>query len=214
MSKAAVFESRLSKLERGERRLLRLTGGALLLVLAVLPMIGATMFEKLPQVITAQKFPVIDDSGNGSVAWVTGQVTAEEEAVLAVVQKFFDTMTARDVVGARETLIIEGQIASFREGPDRATVRTTPLKTYLEGLGSGTRLLEERMWDPTVIIHGRIAVVWTPYDFYNDGELSHCGIDIFSLLMTDEEWKIAGLTYTFEPMGCEKLGQPARRTVR
>ena len=32
--------------------------------------------------------------------------------------------------------------------------------------------------------------------------------------MTDEEWKIAGLTYTVEPMGCEKLGQPARRTVR
>ena len=122
MSKAAVFESRLSKLERGERRLLRLTGGALLLVLAVLPMIGATMFEKLPQVITAQKFPVIDDSGNGSVAWVTGQVTAEEEAVLAVVQNFFDTMTARDVVGARETLIIEGQIASFREGPDLSLI--------------------------------------------------------------------------------------------
>ncbi len=45
------------------------------------------------------------------------------------------------------------------------------------------------------MLHGRIAVVWTPYDFHNDGELSHCGIDALSLLMTDEGWKIAGVTY-------------------
>ncbi|MDA1306312.1 MAG: nuclear transport factor 2 family protein [Acidobacteria bacterium] len=140
-----------------------------------------------------------------------GQQDTEKKAVLAVVQRFFDTMSTRDTAGARETLIIEGQFASIRDGVDQPVARMTPLTTYLEGLKAGGRLQKERIWDSTVMTHGRIAMVWTAYDFYNDDELSHCGIDVFSLLKTAEGWKIAGVTYTVEPLGCEKLGQPKRR---
>lgn len=139
----------------------------------------------------------------------SAQATTDEEAVLAVVQKFFDTMSTRDVEGALETLIVEGQFVSISDA-EGATARTTPLATYVDRLGSGTSLQEERLWDPVVMVHGRIAVVWTPYDFHNDGDLSHCGVDAFSLLKTDQAWRIVGVTYTVEPMGCEQLGQPAR----
>jgi hypothetical protein len=60
----------------------------------------------------------------------------------------------------------------------------------------------ERMWDARVLIHGRIAVLWTPYDFHRDGKFSHCGVDAFSLVKTDDGWKIAGFIYTVEPEGC------------
>ena len=43
-----------------------------------------------------------------------------------------------------------------------------------------------------------IATVWTPYDFWIDGKFSHCGIDAFDLVKTDEGWKIAGGSYTLE----------------
>lgn len=44
-----------------------------------------------------------------------------------------------------------------------------------------------------------IAVVWTPYAFHVDRELSHCGVDAFSLVDGgDGEWKIAGVVYTVE----------------
>ena len=139
------------------------------------------------------------------------QEDTEKKAVLAVVQKFFDTMTTRDAAGARETLIIEGQFVSIRDGVDEPAARVTPLTTYIEGLSAPGRLQKERMWDSVVMTHGRIAMVWTPYDFHNDDQLSHCGIDVLSLLKTAEGWKIASVTYTVEPMGCEKLGQPKRR---
>ena len=47
-------------------------------------------------------------------------------------------------------------------------------------------------------VHGLIATVWAPYDFWIDGKLSHCGIDAFDLIKTEDGWKIAGGVYTVE----------------
>jgi hypothetical protein len=59
------------------------------------------------------------------------------------------------------------------------------------------------MWDPTVLIHEHLAVVWTPYDIYVDGEFLHCGVDAFTLLETEAGWRIATIAFTMEPTGCE-----------
>ncbi len=62
MSEATVVESRLSKLEQ-DNRWLKLTVGALVSVLAAVPLIGAVMPEQIPQVITARQFRVTDVTG-------------------------------------------------------------------------------------------------------------------------------------------------------
>ena len=160
--------------------------------------------------VIAVGLAVLGGAAWAGVAPAAGQEDVEKEAVLAVVQKFFDMMTAKDAAGAREILIIDGQFSSVADGANGPRVRTSPLATYIERLSSGTRLQEERMWDPVVMIHQRLAMVWTPYDFHVDGELTHCGIDAFSLIKTDAGWKIAAAAYTVEPMGCRALGQPSR----
>ena len=35
-----------------------------------------------------------------------------------------------------------------------------------------------------------LASVWTPYKFYLNGKLSHCGTNSFQLVKTSEGWKI------------------------
>ena len=62
MNEATVFESRLSKLEQDNQRL-RLTVGALLLVLAAVPLVGAMMPEQIPDLIQARAFRVIGENG-------------------------------------------------------------------------------------------------------------------------------------------------------
>jgi hypothetical protein len=62
MSEATLLESRLSKIEQDNRRL-KLTVGALLLVMAAVPLIGAVMPEQIPELITARRFEVIDENG-------------------------------------------------------------------------------------------------------------------------------------------------------
>lgn len=124
-------------------------------------------------------------------------------AVLATVQAFFDTMAEKDVNGARLVLAPEGRFQSVRDVDGTPTVRTSTVEQYLKGLPTAKTAQRERMWNPEIRIRGSIASVWTPYDFWTDGKFSHCGIDAFTLVKSDRVWKIAGITYTVEPRGCE-----------
>ena len=67
MSEATVLESRVNKLEQDNRRL-KLTVGALLLVMAGAACAGAMMPEQIPQVIEAREFRMIDANDTVLVA--------------------------------------------------------------------------------------------------------------------------------------------------
>jgi hypothetical protein len=126
----------------------------------------------------------------------------EKAAVIAAVQKFFDTMATRDVEGARSVLMADGRLYSVREQDGRSIARAMSVPDYLEGMARRQQEYRERMWDPDVRIHGPIAVLWTRYDFWVDGKFSHCGIDAFDLIKTPDGWKIATGVYTVERTGC------------
>ncbi len=51
----------------------------------------------------------------------------------------------------------------------------------------------ERLKDYVVNSDGNIAHVWTPYEFYANDKFSHCGAISFSLVYTDESWKILNI---------------------
>ena len=54
---------RLERVERDNQRL-KLALGALMLVLAAVPLIGAVTPEQIPEVITAREFRTVDENGN------------------------------------------------------------------------------------------------------------------------------------------------------
>ena len=123
---------------------------------------------------------------------------AEREAVLKVMQAFFDTMAAKDIEGARKILQPQGRFHAMRMRDGKPDVRAFSNEEYFADLKASKPAMRERMWNPEVRIHGLIATVWTPYDFWIDGKFSHCGIDAFDLIKTEEGWKIAGGSYTIE----------------
>ena len=127
----------------------------------------------------------------------------DREAVIARVQAFFDAMTERDLDAMRDLLTDDGILYGYRETPDGLRLARIPHRDYIDGLGSGRARLVERFWQPQVLLHDRMAVVWTPYDLYVDGAFSHCGIDSFSFLKTEAGWKIAGIVFSMETDGCE-----------
>jgi putative lumazine-binding protein len=122
----------------------------------------------------------------------------DRQAALKAVQAFFDTMAAKDVEGARRQLMPRGAFHAMRERDGKPVIRAFTTEEYLTDLAGMKPAVRERMWSPEVRIHGAIAAVWTPYDFWIDGKFSHCGIDAFDLIKTDEGWKIAGGAYTVE----------------
>lgn len=122
----------------------------------------------------------------------------EQDAVLKTVQRFFDSMASRDTVMAREALLVEGKSFSTTETSDGPRFSGFTHRDYLSGLSTGTDQWLENMWDPEVRVRGTIATVWAPYEFRINSELSHCGVDAFSLVKTQTGWRIASIVYTVE----------------
>lgn len=138
-----------------------------------------------------------------SVATAVAQpVSVEQGAVLKAVQTFFDTMTARDVEGARKILQPQGRFTAMRMRDGKPDPRPFANEEYLADLQAAKQVMRERIWNPDVRIAGLVATVTAPYDFWIDGKFSHCGTDAFQLIKTEEGWKIAGGVYTVEPK-CE-----------
>lgn len=122
----------------------------------------------------------------------------ERDAVLNVVQTFFDTMTAKDVEGARAILQPQGRFHAIRIRDGKPDVRAFSNEEYFADLTASKQQMRERIWEPDVRVSGLIAAVRAPYDFWLDGKFSHCGVDQFDLIKTEDGWKIAGGVYTLE----------------
>jgi hypothetical protein len=124
---------------------------------------------------------------------------ADRAAVLSVVQKFFNAMAAGDAEALRGTTVPTFQYHAVRNDAKGTAVSRRTLDEFVARFGSSKESVLERMWDPTVLIHDRLATVWTPYDFHRDGKFTHSGIDVFTLARTDTGWKILDLAFTVEP---------------
>jgi hypothetical protein len=125
----------------------------------------------------------------------------ESRAVLSTVERLFEAMAARDAAAARSVLLPGGSIVQVREGADAPSISAQ--SEFPDRIAAANAPLRERIWDAKVLVHGRIAQVWAPYDLHRGDTFSHCGVDAVTLVKTAEGWKIAGLTYTVEKTGCK-----------
>jgi acetyl esterase/lipase len=144
-------------------------------------------------------------------SWTFSQ--PEEKHVIAAVEQFFKALETRNADLARSILMPEGVVFSVREENGEKNIRATTHEQIIKSLASSTEKMLERMWNPKVLIHKEIAVVWTKYDFHREGKFSHCGVDAFNLIKTSDGWRISGIFYTVEKEGCEEnpLGPPKKK---
>ena len=124
---------------------------------------------------------------------------SQREVILATVDSFFAAMTRHDTVASRAVLFPGAMFYHLVPGRQ---VGATSDTAYYRSIASQRLGLQERIWNPTIWVHGPMAQVWTRYDFHVDGKFSHCGVDSFSLLQSGTSWKIVSITYTIEPTGC------------
>jgi len=124
----------------------------------------------------------------------------DRAAVLGVVQRAFDALDDGDEQVWGDLLLEDGIFSSVREANGARRTNTMTFEEHVARTAGSDddRVFLERMWEPTVLIDGDIAVVWTRYDFHIDGVFSHCGTDAVLLLRTDDGWRIASLGWTTE----------------
>ncbi|HKK92409.1 MAG TPA: nuclear transport factor 2 family protein [Longimicrobiales bacterium] len=132
-------------------------------------------------------------------ASTSGDARAE---VLRVVTTLFDGMREKDEAKLRS--VFHGDARLHTAG---AAAEGTPIESFIRSVVSGPAELDEVTFDEEVLVDGPLAVAWTPYNFFADGEFSHCGVNAFTLMRSDDGWKILQIVDTRVREGCD----PSRR---
>ena len=130
---------------------------------------------------------------------------SSEDSVKAVINKMFEGMKNSDPILMKEVFadsVIFQTIATTREG--KTIVKNERFSGFLEFVSKQKKgSLDEQIQFETIKIDGPLAVVWTPYKFYFNGQFSHCGVNSFHLVRLEGKWKIQYLIDTRRKEGCE-----------
>ena len=135
----------------------------------------------------------------------TARSQTAEDSVKMVINTLFSGMKNADATlfkGAFSDSAIMQTISRTREG--NTIVRNESLSEFAEFVGKLKKdSADERIRFETIKIDGPLAVVWTPYNFYFNGQFSHCGVNSFHLVRFNNVWKIQYLIDTRRRQGCQ-----------
>ena len=130
-----------------------------------------------------------------------------EAPALEVVEAFMAGLAAKDADAMSAVALDTAFLAFVRPGDDGDAARTMPLSRAIASLAETQPDISEPIRDPVVMADGPVAMVWAPYDFYVGDVRNHCGVNVFSLLRRDGDWRIASVVYSYLPNDCPPEGQ-------
>ena len=130
---------------------------------------------------------------------------SDEQAVNAVVLRFFDGMRTRDTGLMRSTVLPSAVLVSVGDTNDVS--RSTSADQFISRVGGGTGAPgDERIKDPKIQIDGPFASLWAYFTFTRAGQLHHCGVDLFLLRKGPTGgWKVFYVADTHRTEGCTPI---------
>lgn len=135
-----------------------------------------------------------------------GHQPSEEAAVLEVLDRFMTAISESDLEAQAAMQTPDGMTYQWRPAKGGGMhITARPNSYWTDSSRDDGQVYRERYWSPTVMIRGGIAVVWAPYEFWIDGETSHCGVDVLDFVKIDGEWLVSNAMWTVEPEACTEL---------
>ncbi|MDO1500883.1 nuclear transport factor 2 family protein [Winogradskyella maritima] len=132
--------------------------------------------------------------------------TSEEDAVKNTIDTFFEAFHKQDTVALKSMVtkeVILQSIGKGREGDVR--LNTSEFHQFITSIASipKDKGFKEKLLGYEIKIDGDMANAWTPYEFWFDGNFSHCGVNSFQLIKLNGDWKIFYLVDTRRREGCQ-----------
>lgn len=115
------------------------------------------------------------------------------------VQEFFKAFHAQDTVALKNMAAEDLKLQSVSTNAVGKTILSTDnYSKFLKSIASipSETKFEERLLDFKIQENVALATVSTPYEFYVNGNFSHCGVNNFTLVKLDENWMIVHLIDT------------------
>ena len=125
---------------------------------------------------------------------------AQKEAVQKTIETFFEGFHAKDTIKIKSVCSDKLKLQSLSEGIKGNKISEEMPKEFYHSMATipSDIKFEERILSYSIQIDGTMAHVWTPYEFYVNGKLSHKGVNAFTLFKETEflGWKIFHLVDT------------------
>ena len=117
----------------------------------------------------------------------------EAEKVKTCINSFFEGMHKADTLLINKvtdtTLILQ---TIFVNKNKETTLITSSKKNFLKAISNKNPndIWFEKLMSFNIKIDTNMANVWAPYEFYLNGEFSHCGVNSFQLFKNNGNWEI------------------------
>lgn len=128
--------------------------------------------------------------------------TSEEGLVKATVNQLFNGMKTSDSVLIKKSFHKNAVLQTITKTSE---VKNESIDDFVLSISKAEKgSLDERITFSNVLIAGNLASVWTLYEFYYKGQFSHCGVNSFQLVKSNNEWKIQYIIDTRRKDNCRK----------
>ena len=139
---------------------------------------------------------------------LNAQHEQEKKAIKKVIETFFDGLHKGDSTIMKKALHKEIKIqttATNREGVK--LLKTEKKAQLLTNIANKkpTDVYLEKLLSYDIKVDGNLASVWTPYEFYFNGNFSHCGANSFQLFNNNGSWEITYLVDMRRRDSCKAL---------
>lgn len=129
----------------------------------------------------------------------------QDKAIQTVINRFFEGMAKGDTVLLKSACTENPLMQTYMAGQDgNLQVFTEPFSEFVAFVGAPRKdTFLEKIEFGAIHSEKSLASVWTPYKFYLNGKLRHCGTNSFQLVKTPDGWKIQYIIDTRRKEGCK-----------
>lgn len=140
------------------------------------------------------------------IAFNINAQNSESDNVKTKIIEFFDAFHKQDTTALKSMVtdnIILQSVSKNKEG--KTVLRQDEFDKFLKSIASIPKdnTFEEKLLDFSIQVDGNMANAWTPYEFWFNGNFSHCGVNSFQLIKEEDTWKIIYLVDTRRRKGCQ-----------
>ena len=116
------------------------------------------------------------------------------------VENFFEAFHSCDSLALQQAFSTKARLMQSNDENGKSSLRISAIDRFIKAIcrRPETPIWEEILGNPVVQQHQHLATVWVTFQFYLDEQLSHCGINAFTLIWEDDRWKILSLIDTNE----------------
>ncbi|NCT18223.1 MAG: 3-methyl-2-oxobutanoate hydroxymethyltransferase [Flavobacteriaceae bacterium CG_4_8_14_3_um_filter_34_10] len=140
-----------------------------------------------------------------AISFAKAQQVDPENEVKKVITTFFEGFHQQDTLLMKSLVSADVVLHSVMVGTTNENVlSSTTFEVFLNSIATIPKEVnfKEKLHSFSISINGVLATVTTPYSFYVNDTLSHCGVNIFQLYLDKDKWKIVSILDSRQKKNC------------